>query len=64
MKKNVGNVDRIVRFVAGAALVVAGAVFAGKGFWWLAILGAVLIGTATIRVCPIYLPFGISTAGK
>ncbi len=64
MTKNVGSVDRVIRFVLGAALVVAGLVLAGSGLWWLAIIGAVLIGTAAVRVCPLYLPFKIDTSGK
>ena len=39
MKKNVGNVDRVVRAIAGLALAAAGLVFAGSGLWWLAIVG-------------------------
>jgi len=62
MTKNVGTIDRIVRFVLGAALVVAGLVFAGKGLWWLAIVGAVFVATAAIRVCPLYMPLHINTS--
>lgn len=64
MKKNVGNVDRIVRFVLGGALVAAGIALAGSGLWWLAIIGLVFAGTAFVRVCPLYLPFGIDTGKK
>lgn len=62
MKKNVGTIDRVVRFIAGAALIGAGIAFAGSGFWWLAVPGAVFVATAVIRVCPLYLPFRINTA--
>ncbi len=64
MKKNVGKVDRVVRAIAGLALVAAGLAFAGSGLWWLAIVGAVLLATAAVRVCPLYLPLHIDTVGK
>lgn len=64
MIKNIGNIDRIIRFALGGALVVAGAVLAGSGLWWLGIIGLILAGTAFVRVCPLYLPFGINTGKK
>ncbi len=57
MKRNVGNVDRIVRIVAGLAVVAAGVYFQS----WLGALGLVLIGTALVGFCPLYTLFGIST---
>lgn len=64
MKKNIGSVDRIIRFALGIALIAAGAVLAGKGLWWLALVGLVPLGTAFIRVCPLYLPLKINTGAK
>ncbi len=57
MKSNVGGIDRIVRFIVGLAIVVAGLVFQN---WW-GLVGIIPIFTATINWCPLYLPFGIST---
>jgi len=57
MKCNVGKTDRIVRIVAGLAILIAGWVY---GSWW-GLVGLLLIGTAVIRFCPAYLPLGIST---
>jgi hypothetical protein len=57
MKPNVGGIDRIVRFLAGLALLGAGYYF--KSWWGLIGLGPILTGT--IRFCPAYLPFGWST---
>ena len=57
MKPNVGNIDRIIRYVIGLALLGAGLYF--KSWWGLVGLGPIL--TATIRFCPAYLPFGLST---
>ena len=60
MKKNMGNTDRWIRLVLGLAIIAAGIYFKS---WW-GIAGVVLLGTALIKTCPLYLPFGISTAGK
>jgi hypothetical protein len=59
MKTNVGTVDRILRVLAGGAIIVAGVV---NGSWWGAI-GAIPLLTATLGWCPLYCPFKISTAG-
>lgn len=55
---NMGKLDRVLRAVAGAALL--GATFTGLiGPWgW---LGLVPLLTAFIGFCPAYLPFGLST---
>ncbi len=52
---NVGKADRIVRYILGIALIAAGVVLqiTIAGFWWLALVGAVLLVTAAIRTCPI-----------
>jgi hypothetical protein len=55
--KNIGTVDRIIRLIAGVAIGALGLAFGS----WLGLIGLVLILTATVAVCPIYLPFGIST---
>jgi len=57
MQKNVGTVDRIVRIIAGLALIGWG-VYAQN--WWGAV-GAVPLFTALLSWCPAYLPFGISS---
>jgi hypothetical protein len=57
MKCNVGKTDRIVRIVAGVAILIAGWVY---GSWW-GLVGLLPIGTAVIRFCPAYFPLGIST---
>jgi hypothetical protein len=57
MKTNVGGVDRVVRIIAGLAIIAAGVAFKS---WWGAI-GALLLLTGLIRWCPAYLPFGLST---
>jgi len=57
MKANVGGVDRIVRIVAGLAIIGAGIAFKS---WWGAI-GVVVLATGLLRWCPAYLPFGLSS---
>lgn len=58
MKCNVGKTDRIIREVAGLAIIVAGIYFKS---WWGAI-GLVPLLTAIFRFCPAYVPFGINTS--
>lgn len=57
MKKNVGSTDRILRSVLGVAIIAAGVYFKS---WW-GVIGIVTIVTATLGVCPAYLPLGINT---
>lgn len=63
---NVGSIDRIIRLILGALLIVlpfATTLFAGWGSWQYAVsvIGAVLVLTAVIRFCPAYALFGIRT---
>lgn len=64
---NVGSVDRVLRFILGAALAVAPFLlvdsFAPLGAWRYAVVavGVVLLATAIFRICPAYLLFGIRT---
>lgn len=57
MKKNVGTVDQIVRFIVGALIIIVGYYY---NSWW-GLLGLFVLATATFSFCPGYLPFGIST---
>lgn len=58
LTKNMGDTDRLVRAVLGAALVLL-ALTGQIGAWgW---LGVLLIATAAMGSCPAYLPFGVST---
>lgn len=60
MKTNVGGIDRIVRGVAGIALI-AWALMGGPVWAWIGVLPLL---TAILGWCPAYLPFGISTCAK
>jgi len=57
MKKNVGTVDQVVRFIIGAVIIAAGYYY---GSWW-GLLGLLVLATATFSFCPAYVPFGINT---
>ena len=60
MNRNVGKIDRVVRIIAGIAIIGAGVTFSS---WWGAI-GLLPLGTALIGWCPGYALFGASTCGK
>lgn len=55
MQTNVGGVDRMLRIVAGLALVLL-ALNGTIGQW--GYVGVVAVLTGVFRFCPAYLPFG------
>ena len=57
MKANIGSIDRVLRLIAGLAILGAGYYFKS---WW-GLVGLVPIVTAIFRFCPAYLPRGVST---
>ena len=62
MKTNMGQTDRTIRAVLGViALVVELFFTAGALDVVLYIFGAVMLITAAVGVCPLYIPFKIST---
>jgi uncharacterized membrane protein YccC len=63
MKKNMGNIDRVIRVIAAiiiAVLYFAGIISGTVGIVLL-IIGAVFLLTSALSVCPLYFPFGIRT---
>ena len=66
MKKNMGTADRVFRIVI--AVVIAALYFTNVISGTLAIvllaLAGIFILTSLISVCPLYLPFGLSTLRK
>jgi hypothetical protein len=60
MSSNVGGIDRILRIVAGLALI-AFALFSHHEYAIWGWVGVVPLATGLIRWCPAYVPFGIKT---
>lgn len=67
MTQNLGSIDRIIRALLGVVLLAAPfasglAVFNGTGATLIAVIaGIVMLGTSTIKFCPLYRIFGIRT---
>lgn len=63
MKKNVGNIDKVVRVIiaiVAGALYFTGTVTGVLGYIALAI-GVIMLATAAMGSCPIYSIFGMSS---
>lgn len=61
MKKNVGNLDRILRIVVGLVLIAGFFLAPDSGYRWLFLVGFIPLVTGLVRSCPLYSIFGIST---
>jgi hypothetical protein len=63
MKSNESNIDRIIRAVAGIALLYLGfgGIFGGALSTVADVLGVVMLVTAAIGFCPLYAVFKFST---
>lgn len=66
MKKNVGSVDKIFRVILAAlvAILYFTGILSGTVGIVLLVLAVILVLTSMISFCPIYFPFGLSTAKK
>ncbi len=66
MTKNMGTVDRIIRFVFAVAVAVLyfTGVISGILAIILGILAAVFLLTSLVGFCPLYAPFKLSTIKK
>jgi hypothetical protein len=66
MKRNISDIDRIVRVALAAvfAYLYFGGVVAGTLGIILVVLGAVFLLTAIVGFCPLYAPFKFSTYKK
>lgn len=64
---NVGSTDRIIRGLAGVALLVWAFIIGGwtaTGLEWVAVIvGAVLLLTSLVGFCPLYRVLGMNTCG-
>jgi len=59
MSANVGSIDRIIRILAGLALI-AWALMGGPVWAW---IGVVPLATGLFKFCPAYSLLGINTCG-
>ena len=60
-KNNVGGIDRIIRIVAGVALLAAYFLTTGGPWHWLYLIGIVPLATGLMGSCPLYSILGLST---
>ncbi|MFO7542971.1 MAG: DUF2892 domain-containing protein [Thiobacillus sp.] len=59
MSSNVGSIDRIIRILAGLALI-AWALMGGPVWAW---IGVVPLATGVFKFCPAYSLIGVNTCG-
>ena len=66
MKRNMSNVDRIIRAIVAAVFVYLylGGIVTGTLGIILLVLAGVFLLTSLVAFCPLYLPFKISTLKK
>lgn len=58
MIQNIGTSDRVIRILVGVVLIAARLLgYIGAWGW----LGVIPLATGLFRICPAYLPFGLST---
>lgn len=60
MKANVGGIDRVLRILVGAALILWAALLGGPVWAW---IGVVPLATGLVKFCPIYPILGMNTCG-
>lgn len=63
MTTNIGTIDRILRVIAGVALIAfaLGYLFPATGWNWIGWIGVIPILTAVFGTCPAYTMLGMST---
>ncbi|MBL7749789.1 MAG: DUF2892 domain-containing protein [Chitinophagaceae bacterium] len=66
MKKNMGNIDRILRIIIAAvfAYLYFGGIVTGTLGLVLVILGGVFVLTSLVSFCPLYTLVGLNTCPK
>ncbi|MCV9388414.1 YgaP family membrane protein [Reichenbachiella ulvae] len=66
MKSNMGTLDRVIRIVVALVLGILYYFGVISGIWATILIGlsVIFILTSLVSVCPLYLPFGISTCSK
>ncbi|WP_339690200.1 DUF2892 domain-containing protein [Celeribacter baekdonensis] len=61
LKQNIGKIDRILRIVVGAALILGFFMNPDASMRWLYLLGIIPLATGLMSSCPLYSIFGFST---
>lgn len=61
MTRNIGNIERILRIVIGAALVLGYFIGGDGAYSWLYLLGLIPLATGLVGWCPPYALLGINT---
>jgi hypothetical protein len=66
MKKNIGTLDKVVRILVAVAVVILyfTHIISGTMGIVLLVLAGVFVLTSLVGICPLYLPFGLSTSKK
>ncbi|MGF1671528.1 MAG: DUF2892 domain-containing protein [Balneolaceae bacterium] len=57
MKKNVGNIDSLIRVLIGAVILIAGFYYEN----WFGVIGLILVASGTLSWCPVYRILKIDT---
>lgn len=60
-KTNEGTIDRALRIIVGAGLILGYFLYPDGAYSWLFWLGVIPLATGLIGNCPLYSVFGIST---
>ena len=63
MKKNMGIIDRVIRFLLAVVVLVLFLTdrISGKAAFLLGVIAVIFFVTSLVGTCPAYLPFKIST---
>ena len=66
MKKNMGTVDKVIRLLVAVVVVTLyfTKVISGTLGIILLALSAIFVVTSFLSICPLYMPFGLSTRKK
>jgi uncharacterized membrane protein YGL010W len=66
MKKNMGTIDKVIRILIAVVIAILFFTHIITGILGIVLiaLAAIFVLTSLISFCPLYLPFGLSTAKK
>jgi len=66
MKKNMGNIDRLIRVIVAAVIAVLyfTGTLAGTLGIVLLVLAGIFVATSLVSFCPLYAPLGLSTCSS